>query len=91
MFISFAFVLILNSVLKVTQVEWMFTLLCSSLVLGFELINSSLEKTLDLYSMANNDLIKHAKDLAAGGVLILSITSVLIGCIIYLPYVLMFI
>jgi len=86
MSISFVFVVIINLVLKVNRFEWMFTMLCSGLVLGLELVNSSIEKTLDVYSVENNDLIKSAKDLAAGAVLIFSMVSVLIAILIYLPY-----
>lgn len=54
-------------------------LLCIGLVLSLELINSSLEATLDLLSPDYHPLVKVAKDAAAAAVLLASIISILVG------------
>ena len=54
-------------------------LLCGLVVLPLELLNSSLEATIDLISPDLHPLAKLAKDAAAGAVLIASIMSALVG------------
>src|SRR6202166_4918684 len=49
------------------------------LVLGFELINTSVEAVVDLMTVAHHPLAKIAKDAAAGAVLVASIGAVLVG------------
>ena len=81
-------VVLVNIVLSVSRLDWIITLLCSGLVLGLELINTSIERTLDLYSDKYDLNIKVIKDMVAGGVLIVSLVSFTIGVLVYLPYVL---
>jgi len=56
-------------------------------VLSAETINTAIEKTVDLACKEQNSLAAAAKDLAAGAVLLLSICSVIIACLIILPKV----
>lgn len=56
-------------------------LLCVGLVLGLELVNSSLERIVDLASPDHHPLARDAKDVAAGAVLIASIASLLVGLV----------
>lgn len=55
------------------------------MVFAAEGINTAIEAVCDQVSGQYAMLIKRAKDVAAGAVLILAITSVAIGCIIFLP------
>lgn len=72
---------------KINQVEWLFILLAIGLVLCTELINSAIERAVDLVTKDYHDLAKAAKDLAAGAVLIAAILSVIIGICIFVPYI----
>lgn len=56
-----------------------------SLVLTSEMINTSLEFLSDAVTVDHNPLIKNAKDISAGAVLISSIFAVIVGLIIFLP------
>jgi diacylglycerol kinase (ATP) len=60
-------------------------LLCCAVVLSLELMNTALEALVDLVSPTYHPLAKIAKDVAAGAVLISSITSVLIGAWLFIP------
>ena len=55
------------------------------MVLALELVNTAIERTVDLVTKDYHDLAKAAKDVAAGAVLIMSMFSVIIGLIIFIP------
>ena len=65
--------------------EWVVIVACIGLVLGGECVNSSIEAVVDLVSPGYNELAGHAKDCAAGAVLLFSIASLAIAFIIFLP------
>lgn len=69
--------------------EWIVVLVCFGCVLGGECVNTSIEAVVDLVSPGYNELAGIAKDCAAGGVLICSITSFIIGVVLFLPRILM--
>jgi len=50
-----------------------------------ELVNSALERLSDKVTKEQDSLIKSTKDMAAGAVLIASIFTFAIGCIIFIP------
>jgi diacylglycerol kinase (ATP) len=75
----------LGIVLNVALWEWTMLVLAIGLVFMCEIFNSAIEYLADFVSPGYNELIGKAKDLAAGGVLIGSITALLIGCLIFLP------
>ena len=66
-------------------VEWMLCLLCFGLVIGMEMLNTSIECIVDLVSPNHHPLAGKAKDIAAGAVLICAIISVVIGLLIFVP------
>ena len=70
---------------SLSATEWMIILLCFSVVLSFEIINSAIEKLCDLVSPDFNLTIKKVKDMSASAVLLSAIISFIIGCIIFLP------
>ena len=81
-------VLILGFIFKISKVEWLILLLTISSVLGLELVNTSIERCVDLVTKDYKELAKNAKDVAAGAVLITSIFSIFIGVVIFLPKIL---
>jgi diacylglycerol kinase (ATP) len=78
-------VLIVGIVLRVSLSEWIALILCITLVLSLEALNTALEAVVDLASPEFHPLAKQAKDIAAGAVLIGAIGAALVGCIIFLP------
>jgi diacylglycerol kinase len=83
----FAMVIVLGFYFKITSSEWLVILLISALVLTLEMVNSSIERTCDLYSKENNDVIRKIKDIAAGAVLVSAVFAVVIGIIIFRKYI----
>ncbi len=69
----------------VTMIEWLFILLFIGLIMGTELLNTSIEATIDLISPNIHPLAKVAKDTAAAAVCVLSIIAFLGGLVIFLP------
>lgn len=80
------FIFLVAWLLEVNQTEWLVLLLCMGVVIALELINSAIEDVVDLAAnMEYHILAKQSKDAAAGAVLVVSIMSVIIGLIIFLP------
>lgn len=75
-------------VLKISLLEWTSILLCIGLVIAMELVNTAIEQTVDLIvGESFHELARNAKDAAAGAVVISACMSVIIGLIIFFPYV----
>ena len=72
------------ALLRCTAIEWAIVLVLIGLVITGELINTSIEAAVDLASPDIHPLAKRAKDVAAGAVLVLAITAVVVGLIIYI-------
>lgn len=81
------FVLIGSFYFHITRIEWCIVLLTIGGMLGMEALNTAIERAVDLYTPDFHPLAKAAKDVAAGAALIFSIISVIIGIIIFLPYI----
>jgi diacylglycerol kinase len=73
---------------QVSKGEWITVLLLIVLVLSAEALNSCLEYICDLVSPSYHPLVKKIKDISAGMVLMLAIAAIIIGCVIFIPYVL---
>ena len=82
--------IIMGFVLKISTTEFAIIALTISLVLSLELVNTSIEYTVDMAMPEIHPLAKVAKDVSAGAVLMSAITSVIIGLIIFLPKILEF-
>ncbi|QUW22220.1 diacylglycerol kinase family protein [Sporosarcina sp. Marseille-Q4063] len=65
--------------------EWYIILVLIGGVLSLELLNSAIERVVNLVTMERLPLAKQAKDLAAGAVLIFAIFSAVIGLLIFIP------
>ena len=63
-------------------------LLLFGLILSLELVNTAVEAVVDLVTEEKKPLAKIAKDTAAGAVLVSAIAAAIIGCIIFIPYLL---
>lgn len=66
-------------------IEWLFILVAVVGTITLELVNSSIERVVDLVTKEYHPLAKQAKDIAAGAVFLYAIFSVIVGIIIFLP------
>ena len=70
---------------EVNSTEWMLLVAMIGLVLMAELINTSIERMSDNISKAQDEDIRRIKDMAAGAVLIISLSAAVIGLIVFIP------
>ena len=80
-------IIFLGYFFEITRVEWLAILMVSTLVLVSEAFNSSIEKLSDAVTIEKNPLIKQVKDIAAGAVLIAVVLAIIIGSVVFYPYV----
>jgi diacylglycerol kinase len=71
--------------LRVSRIEWAVLLLTIGGVLAAEMFNTALERVVDLLSPEKQSAAKHAKDVAAAAVLILSLAAAAVGFVILGP------
>lgn len=77
---------ILGFYFGITKDEWIDILLISGGVLMAEAFNSSIETLADHVQPEWHEKVKIVKDVAAGAVLMLAITALVIAVLIFLPY-----
>lgn len=78
-------VVVLGFLFRISFLEWISVCLCIALVLSLELINTSIEKTIDLLHPDFNEKAGDIKDIAAAAVLIAAIISLIVAGIIFIP------
>ena len=81
-FIIGVMVIIFGFIYKFTGVEWLWILSCIFIVILSEMFNTCIEYLCNLVDSNYNQKIKVIKDLSAGCVLLASIYSIVIGCLI---------
>lgn len=78
-------VIILAFLLHVSTLDWIILMICIATVLALEMINSAIEKLCNLVHPKYHPAVKVIKDISAGAVLWVSVSSGIIGVIIFLP------
>ena len=83
--VALVLVVVFGFLLRISETEWIVCILCIALVISSEMINTAIEKTVDLATDEIKETAKKAKDIAAGAVLINAIGSAIISAIIFIP------
>jgi diacylglycerol kinase len=81
-----AIVLALASWLQIMVWQFMILLIIIAIVLILELLNSILERFVDLLKPSLHAYAKDIKDMTAAAVFIAALTALIIGLLIFLPY-----
>jgi len=68
-----------------SQSEWFIVIILICGMLALELMNSAVERVVNLLTTERHILAKQAKDLAAGAVLVYAIGSAIIGLLLFIP------
>ena len=71
---------------NITKEEWLIQTLAIGLVLAIEGLNTAVEKVADFVHPDFHERIGFIKDIAAGAVFFAALTAIIIGAIIYIPY-----
>ena len=87
---TFATILVIafGIIFHISYIEWLILFLIIGLVIATELINTSIEATIDLITKEKNPLAKVAKDTAAAAVMVFAIIAVILGLMIFIPKIL---
>ncbi|GLB58244.1 diacylglycerol kinase family protein [Cytobacillus sp. NCCP-133] len=84
-------VILLGGVLSISRIEWIMILFAIGGMLSLELMNTAIERVVDLATEDYHPLAKQAKDIAAGAVLVYAALCIIIGIIVFLPRILAYI
>ncbi|QHL88139.1 diacylglycerol kinase family protein [Nibribacter ruber] len=86
--LSAGLVVALGLYVRLTTVEWALVCAAIGLVWMAELFNTAIEVVVNLVSPDRHPLAGKAKDIAAGAVLIASLTAAAVGLLVFWPYLL---
>lgn len=83
----FTFIIVITClILKVSFVDFLFLVFAITFVLIAEMLNTALEMIMDMISESYHPLVRIAKDVSAGAVLIATITAIIVGYLILAKY-----
>lgn len=80
-------VAVLGVLFRLTRFEWCWIVLAIAIVWTAEALNTAFEFLADAASPNFHPIVKDAKDVAAGAVLVTAIAAVIIGAIVFGPHV----
>ncbi|ANU11233.1 diacylglycerol kinase [Planococcus antarcticus DSM 14505] len=81
-----AIVVVFTGILTgLSYMEWLVVILLIGGMIALEMINSAIERVVDLATVELHPLAKQSKDMAAGAVLVFASASAIIGLLIFLP------
>ncbi|QOR68984.1 diacylglycerol kinase family protein [Cytobacillus suaedae] len=81
------FVIGLSFYLNITKIEWSIVIILIGGMLSLELMNTAIERVVDLVTKEYHPIAKIAKDVAAAAVLVFALISVVVGSIIFSSYI----
>jgi len=84
----FSFLVIIVSMsLNISTKEWIIIILVITMVLILELMNTVVERVVDILKPKIHDYVRVIKDVTAAAVLVASFSAIIIGIIIFYPYI----
>jgi diacylglycerol kinase (ATP) len=81
--------ILLGFVFYISSTEWLSLIIVIGLVIFAELTNTAVEKIMDFVQPEYDERVRDIKDLVAGSVVFTVIVAVAIGCIIFIPKILL--
>ncbi len=86
-FIAAVIVIILGIVLKINTTEWAIIILVIGIIIGTELLNTAIENVVDMVSFKYNFNAKKIKDISAAATLVLTLSAIIVGLLIFIPHI----
>ncbi len=77
--------IILGFIYTISHIEWMIQITIIGLVIFAELVNTAVEKIMNMVQPEYDEKVRDIKDLAAGTVLFMVLVSLFVGGLIYVP------
>lgn len=86
-FVTAAIILIICGIInqKMQIMDWIIIVLVIGLMITLELVNTAIENICDMVSFKYNKSARKIKDISAAATLLFSITSLVIGLLIFIP------
>lgn len=81
-------VVALGLVFDIKASEWVAVVVCIAMVVSAEIVNSALERVADFIKEERDDRKRDIKDLGAAAVLVCAMGAVVVGLVVFVPYVL---
>lgn len=78
-------VIVSGFIFKLNQKEWLIIILTIAFVMVAEMLNSAIERIVDLVHPDRHKLAGRIKDISAGAVLLAALAAVVVGLIIFIP------
>jgi diacylglycerol kinase (ATP) len=78
--------IIMGVIFQISRTHWLVIILCIGFVITAEIMNTAIEKLVDMISTQRNEKAGIIKDIAAGGVLVAAIMALVAGIIVFLSY-----
>ncbi len=72
---------------QISALEWAAVVICIGMVIAAEALNSAVEAVADRLTSNPDPLIGRAKDYGALAVALLSLSAVIVGGIVFIPYI----
>lgn len=85
MMIATLVTLIASFLLDISKIELALIVICIGTVIACEMINSAIEACVDLETTKEHELAKIAKDCASGASLVLTVMSIFVAGIVFIP------
>lgn len=79
-------VILMGWYFEIERLEWCFLLVVIGVVILMEIANSAVERITDVLKPRINTYVKEIKDIMAAAVMLASILAVIMGLIIFWPY-----
>ena len=86
-FLAALVVILLGWFFLISTLEWIIVITMMGLVISLELTNTAIEAMVNYLIPNIHPVAKKVKDISAGAVLIASITALIIGLLVFLPYI----
>ena len=79
-------VAVMAYILSISRIEAIILFFAVVLVIAMEIINTAIEKLLNIVNPDNSSAVEYIKDAMAGAVLISAIIALVVTVLIFLPY-----
>ena len=81
-----AAIIVLGLYCNITREDWRWLILAITIVITAETMNTAIEFLADAVTKEHHEIIGHAKDVAAGAVLVAALGAATIGIFTFWPY-----
>ena len=86
-FLCAVFVILLSVFLSISKIDAIIVSIMLVLILAMELVNTAIESVVDMVTKEYKPLAKRAKDCASAATFVLVVLGIILGIIIFIPYI----